>query len=155
MIRFHPENPHAHIYTHTHIFISFISIRVEKRRKKNEWRTTKKKRPTVIIERKRERERGERLLSTWDKILFYCVCVWWGINISWERHEERRVINEMRRRTTHEILWNGKCRRQNAWYKKCKISWPVLVIVIKSRSNAIFEIIMKAGSTSVGSVSYP
>lgn len=33
--------------------------------------------------------------------------------------------------------------------------WPVLVIVVKSRLNAFFEIIMKAGRTSVESMSYP
>jgi hypothetical protein len=45
----------------------------------------KKRRLTVIIIIERERERDGWVLEI---RLFCFVCVWWRINISWERHRE-------------------------------------------------------------------
>lgn len=65
-----------------------------------------------------------------------------------ERERERRVINEMRRRTTDEVV----SLEDETLVGKFRLMWPVLVIVLKSRLNAFFEIITKAGLTSVRSM---
>ncbi len=99
-IRFYPENPHSHIYTHTHIFISFVSIRRRRRRKK-----------TAKDDEKEEADchhHRKRLLGTWDKTLFCFVCVWWRINIYHEKDtgETEREKGDKRNATTNNT-WSS------------------------------------------------
>lgn len=100
LIRFHSENPHSHI--HTFSFRVYLQVKKKrakaKRREREGWLSS----PLYTGRGRERREKDERGCCALKIRLFCFVCVWWRINISWER--QRRVINEMRRQTTDEVL---------------------------------------------------